>query len=66
MAAPVQTGFDALEDQYLVFEADFTEGSSGIYRADLDGAATGHDSVLHDHFVSADSHWATWSSGARR
>ena len=28
--AEVQIGFDALEGRYLAFEADFTDGSSGI------------------------------------
>ena len=35
--AAVQIGFDALEGHHLAFEADFTDGSSGIYRADLHG-----------------------------
>ena len=38
--ASVQMSFSALSGQYLAFEADFTDGSSGIYRANLHGHPT--------------------------
>jgi hypothetical protein len=44
--ASVQMSFSALSGQYLAFEADFTDGSSGIYRANLHGhAEAGADSL---------------------
>jgi hypothetical protein len=47
--AAVQIGFDALEGHYLAFEADFTDGSSGIYRATLQGHSGMDGPAIHDH-----------------
>jgi hypothetical protein len=46
--AQVQLGLDALSGQYLAFEADFTDGSSGIYRANLHGHAEAGAGSLGD------------------
>jgi hypothetical protein len=43
--ASVQISFSALSGQYLAFEADFTDGSSGIYRANLHGHGPAGDSL---------------------
>jgi hypothetical protein len=43
--ASVQIGFGALSGQYLAFEAHFTDGSSGIYRANLHGHGPAGDSL---------------------
>jgi hypothetical protein len=50
--AAVQMGLQSLSGRYLAFEADFTDGSHGIYRVTLDG---GGGSAAHDHSVAADS-----------
>src|SRR5262249_55678281 len=53
--AAVQMGLQSLSGRYLAFEADFTDGSHGIYRVTLDGWGAGNGSAIHDHTVAPDS-----------